>query len=331
MSGNFEFAYLLRLLFANRYQSRVAGDKSLHSSDDEEDTSTNTTPEPSSAGPTNNNNNNDEKVAFNGMSALKSQWESGQLSNTRSESDAVKSELAELRSKNKSAEPLKQVYERAVQEAKSSENLNRSDSIVTLDKPVKAVAIKEKFEKGTVETETEVDCSERARREREEEISRLSSSETITKEARNKFKQIEANMDNKETPVANGPQGKIDDVSINPDEMQQRFKYFENLKDSQTVKEPVKDEAEDIPKGDTTKKMLSKFKALEAGQVENGGDKVDAAPRTPKRITPPKEVGKVYESEPIADPNIGKLGLFSAWVVIIICSFPLSPSLHSQV
>lgn len=286
----------------------------MHSSDEEEDTTANTTPEPSSAGIT----TNDEKVAFNGMSALKSQWESGQLANTRSESDTVKSELAELRSKNKSAEPLKQVYERAVQEAKSSENLTRSDSI-TLENQVKAVAIKEKFEKGTVEIETEEDPSERARKEREEEINRLTKSETITKEARNKFKQIEANMD-KDAPVVNGQHGKIDDVSINPDEMQQRFKYFENLKDNQVVKEPVKDEAEDIPKVETTKKMLSKFKALESGQGEKGNDKVDApAPRTPKRITPPKEVGKVYESEPIADPNIGKCMWFCARVIIIVC------------
>lgn len=287
----------------HRYQSRLAGDKSVNSSDDEEASSPPSTPldrVSSSSSSIAAETNNADKVSFNGMSALKSQWESGQIVNARTESDSVKSELEELRQKHKSTEPLKQVYERAVQEAKSVDNLNnRSDSVVTLDNPVKAVAIKQIFENGSLETESEEDRREQARREREEEISRLNNSETITKEARSIFKLIEANM-GKET--VNGVADKLDDVSINPDQMQQRFKYFENLKDNQVVKEAVKDEAEDIPKGDTTKKMLSKFKALEAGQ-----DSVDSGPQTPKRITPPREVAKVYESQPIADPSIGEL------------------------
>ena len=63
-------------------------------------------------------------------------------------------------------------------------------------------------------------------------------------------------------------------------------------------------EIDDIPKVDTTKKMLDKFKALEAGQA-NG--EMNGVAKSPKRITPPREIPKKYESEPVVerDPNIG--------------------------
>ena len=253
------------------------------------------------------------KINFTGMSALKSQWESGSIqTNAKSEKERVEEELAELRQKVKTAEPLKNAYERAVQEAKSVENLSSAKSNNDIvDSSVKAVSIKEKFEKGKVESETKEDRLERLRKDREEEIHRIAGSETCTKEARNKFKQIEANMDSTEQPTSNG--GHIED-SISSNELQQRFKYFENLKDA---KEGSGDEADaapaakvdDIPKVDTTKKMLDKFKALEAGQQSNGQVSSVPVPKSPIRITPPRETGKsLYENEPVAerDPNIGE-------------------------
>lgn len=240
------------------------------------------------------------------MSALKSQWESGSINANAKSENRVEEELAELRQKVKTSEPVKQAYERAVQEAKSVENLaSKHDNIVS-DCSVKAVSIKEKFEKGNVDSETEEDKVERSRKEREEEISRIAVSETCTKEARNKFKQIEANMGKEQQ--SNGANGQIED-SIGANDLQQRFKYFENLKDNQFAKDSPNDETDsktdDIPKADTTKKMLDKFKALEAGQT-NG--QVNVSPKSPKRITPPRETSiKTSENEPLVerDPNIG--------------------------
>ena len=293
--------------FNCRYQSRVSGDKDNASSSDDEDCKVESPVEKG------------EKVSFRGMSALKSQWESGTIrANSKSE-NSVEEELAELRQKGK---PLKQAYERAVQEAKSVENLsakNISDTFV-VDSSIKAGTIKERFEKGP---EIEEDRIERLRKEREEEIHRIAGSETCTKEARNKFRQIEANMGKDQPPngLSNGANGtSVEDISISSNELQQRFKYFENLKDNQPnfAKEGGDEtdgsgmgKVDDIPKVDTTKKMLDKFKALEANGQANGqmnGAGVGNVPKSPIRITPPRETKPVYENEPIAerDPNIGK-------------------------
>ncbi|KAI2799105.1 LIM domain and actin-binding protein 1 [Blomia tropicalis] len=288
-----------------KYQSRVSGDKDNASSSDDEDCKVESPVEKG------------EKVSFRGMSALKSQWESGTIrANSKSE-NSVEEELAELRQKGK---PLKQAYERAVQEAKSVENLsakNISDTFV-VDSSIKAGTIKERFEKGP---EIEEDRIERLRKEREEEIHRIAGSETCTKEARNKFRQIEANMGKDQPPngLSNGANGtSVEDISISSNELQQRFKYFENLKDNQPnfAKEGGDEtdgsgmgKVDDIPKVDTTKKMLDKFKALEANGQANGqmnGAGVGNVPKSPIRITPPRETKPVYENEPIAerDPNI---------------------------
>lgn len=179
-----------------RYQNRVAGDKDLNSSSDEEDVSSEA------------NEVKEEKIAFSGMSALKSQWETGSINgNSKSDSRSVEDELAELRSKSKISEPLKQVYERAIQEAKSSENLSLKSDTFVVDSSVRAVSIKEKFENRSIDMESEEDRIERLRREREEEIIRIAESETCTKEARNRFKQIDANMGKDQVHSSNGFNG----------------------------------------------------------------------------------------------------------------------------
>lgn len=185
-------------LFFPRYQNRVAGEKDLCSSSDEE--------EEGAAATTTTDTQAEERIAFSGMSALKSQWETGTISNHRSDSRSVEDELTELRNKSKSSEPLKQLYERAIQEARSSENLSRPADTFVVDSAVRAGSIKEKFEKLSTGDESEEDRSERLKREREEEINRITESETCTKEARNRFKQIEANMGKDQVP--NGSTGK---------------------------------------------------------------------------------------------------------------------------
>ncbi|KAH9389044.1 LIM domain and actin-binding protein 1, partial [Tyrophagus putrescentiae] len=300
-----------------KYQSRVAGDKDTTSSDEEDNHSAKSADEQHLQ--QQSEKQSSPKVSFSGMSALKTQWESGSINaNNKSEKERVEEELAELRQKVKTSEPLKQAYERAVQEAKSVENLaakSHSDNLILEHSSVKAGSLKEKFEKGKVDAEQEVvDRAERERKEREEEISRIAVSETCTKEARNKFKQIEANMGKDQVVPTNGGGGGgvHGEDTISSNELQQRIKNFENFKDNQSANakegsDEIDANVDDIPKADTTKKMLDKFKALEAGQSGNGGPS-NGAPKSPIRITPPRETAakSLYESEPAAerDPNI---------------------------
>lgn len=299
-------------VFVFRYQSRVAGDN-LNSGSDDEDNVINNNDALNNHHNQLDDNKKNEMVSFTGMSTLKSQWETGSINaNANNAKLSVENELAELRKKSKSSEPLKQAYERAVQEAKSTENLysNKSDTVV-LDSSINACSIKERFERGALETETEEVRIERMRKEREAEMSQISNNDAALKEARNKFKQIEANIGKEDIGASNGH---LEDISsIDSEQLQQRFNYFENLNgnakndDEVDNHQPTTKIVDDIPKADITKKMLSKFKALEAGQVNGSGDMNNGGPKMPKRITPPRETIKVYENEPLVerDPNIG--------------------------
>ncbi|XP_075677800.1 uncharacterized protein LOC113795052 isoform X4 [Dermatophagoides pteronyssinus] len=332
-----------------KYQSRVAGDNYVNSSSDEEDNQQqqqqqNNDNDHSNNETMNNNNDNDnlkEKMSFTGMSSLKSQWETGSITNRHDDNHQnVENELAELRrQKGKNSEPLTKIYERAIQEAKSQENLSaqqKSEQLLEMDVgccSVRAGSIKEKFEKGAVDsTETEEDRIERLRKEREAEIIQIANNDRALKEARNKFKQIELGQSMDNISNNNNTNGHIE--SIDSKQLQQRFNYFENRNDSsisngdhvdgdgekQSSSQQQQQHSsvkivDDIPKVDTTKKMLSKFKALEAGQsVNNNGDQsttfsaTNGSPKSPKRITPPRETLKVYENEPLVerDPNIVK-------------------------
>ena len=187
---------------------------------------------------------------FSELSSLKSQWETGSVSLVTEEAERNKEELENLR-KNLSlgrSESLKQVYERAIKESNTSESTNRSDSLV-LDSSVKIGSIKEKFETGKLEIKTEEERVERLKREREEEIQSIAERETAAKEARNKFKQIDATATKGHTPQQNGHSNQVngvskkavngeivksgdtngDDVSIDSAQLQQRRSYFENL------------------------------------------------------------------------------------------------------
>jgi hypothetical protein len=249
---------------------------------------------------------------------------------------------------------MKQTYERACKESSIETAPNRSDAVI-LDSSVKTVSIKEKFEKGNVDNETEEERIERLKKEREEEINIIAESETTSKEARNKFKQIDASVakggplsPTSQQPLVNGltkhkvsetgevvksGESLLDDVTIDSAQLQERFTYFENFKEApkepkrfqitppRDVQEVVENNAElyrdpnvvrscdvieDIPKVDTAKKMLDKFKAL-----ENQKDNQSIGLKPLKRITPPRECtadseAKNHEPSPERDPNISE-------------------------
>ncbi|XP_075589916.1 uncharacterized protein LOC124497866 isoform X4 [Dermatophagoides farinae] len=333
-----------------KYQSRVAGDNCVSSSSSDDEDNNNqrqqqqqnvndeTTMTLNNENGDNNNNNLKEKMSFTGMSTLKSQWETGSIANKQGDNRSVENELAELRRvKGKNSEPLTKMYERAIQEAQSMENLSthKSEPLLVDGCSMRAGSIKEKFEKGAVEsTETEEDRMERLRKEREAEIIQIANNDRALKEARNKFKQIELGqqIDNGGNNNTDNNNGHIE--SIDSKQLQQRFNYFENRNDADIIDGTVGSNGDDgqpqqqhssvkivddIPKVDTTKKMLSKFKALEAGQItgSSNGDQSSSSssslisngsPKMFKCITPPRETMKVYENEPMVEhnPNIVK-------------------------
>jgi len=329
-----------------KYQSAVSGEKDTTDSDEGQ------TNEPNGDQP------DGEKVVFSGLSSLKSQWETGSIAGGKDEAEATRDELEDLRKKLSlgRSESMRQTYERAVKES-HNETANRSDAYV-IDSSVKTTSIKEKFEKGFPENETEEQKIERLKSEREEEIQAIAESESAAKEARNKFKQIDASATRAPTTQLNGHSNHVngssnkltngdvvksgepngEDVSIDSAQLQERFSYFENLP-KEAPKEPKRhqitpprdvthvyensvadshnsniirssDVIEDIPKVDTTKKMLDKFKALES-QTDNQSN----APKPLKRITPPRDTTAdgehKRESSPERDPNIIKSSLKS--------------------
>lgn len=168
------------MLYVFRYQSAVSGEKDQESPEMSENEDCDVV----------KGSARREKVKFD-ISSLKSQWEQGSLGGPKEDyKEEQRGELAALRQKMclGRSESMRQVYERA---CKENGDVVRSESII-LDTPVKTNFIKEKFEKGSFESEEE--NIERLRRERDEELSLFQESETAAKEARNMFKQIDANV-----------------------------------------------------------------------------------------------------------------------------------------
>lgn len=148
-----------------------------------------------------------------------------------------------------------------------------------------------------------------------------------------------------------------DDVMIDTTQLQERYKFFEQYKEPpkeprrfemtpprdvvQVIEsEPAKNGnpeivkcsyvTDDIPKTDTAKKMLGKFKQLESQASQ---DIVLNGPKPLKRITPPREFqnihnnnnnvenGKVIEFKKVEterDPNIGKFVIYNSTKTNII-------------
>ena len=316
-----------------------------------------------------------EKIPFTDLSSLKSQWETGSVAasghsdHERSNQDEKREELFKLRERiclGRSAS-MRQVYEKACNVSKVPLS-SRSESL-HFESSVKANSLKEKFEKGEIDNTD--DRLGRLRKEKEEDLSVVAEAETAAREAKNKFKQMDASLHkngsknfyplqpSSSTVNAAGTNGhhrfnnftnyinssaevvkcnvpKEEVTSIETSKLQERFKFFECYKekkenrkfrmtppremnadetDYSSPKVEIKpdpnvirsfDMSEEIPKIETTSKMLNKFKQLENQAIN--GQTPQSSPKPLKRITPPREFTKdTIENEvALQDPNIGK-------------------------
>lgn len=107
------------------------------------------------------------------MSSLKSQWETGSVAATKEEKmEEKKEELNKLRQRIclGRSESMKAVYEKACQD---TSKVKPEQPVVDLGREVKAIRIKEKFEKGELVSEVEEENLEKVRKEKEEDLSAL--------------------------------------------------------------------------------------------------------------------------------------------------------------
>lgn len=114
------------------------------------------------------------QVVFSGMSSLKSQWETGSVAATKEERmEEKKEELNKLRQRIclGRSESMKAVYEKACQDTTGKPE--RPETVVDLGRDVKAIRIKERFEKGELVSEVEEENLEKVRKEKEEDLSAL--------------------------------------------------------------------------------------------------------------------------------------------------------------
>ncbi|XP_076347353.1 uncharacterized protein LOC143245191 isoform X2 [Tachypleus tridentatus] len=232
-----------------KYQSAVSGQENgeVSSSSEEEDEDSSVVRE----------SKKKEKVKFDEMSTLKSQWESGKVGKHEGRGDDKKEELSKLRQKIclGRSESMRAVYERACKESEGSVP-SRTESI-NLGRDVKAVNIKEKFEKGDMDNELEQEKMEKVRREKEEDLSVFNETGTAAG-ARTLFKQIDATTSSTSPASSKLPQTDRwqtrqapfssqssvtdadvvkcsdpvykDDIEIDASQLTQRFKFFENYK-----------------------------------------------------------------------------------------------------
>ncbi|XP_013794026.1 uncharacterized protein LOC106478060 isoform X2 [Limulus polyphemus] len=245
------------------------------------------------------------------------------------------------------SEIMRAAYERACKEA-SSGSPTRGET-VTLGGEVKAVNIKEKFEKGALDLEKN-EKMERARREKEEDLSIVNETRDSVAEARTLFKQFDTVNTTTTFPLPGRPSlgetkrsreltiggnttytigevvkcsepGAKEQVELEPAELQERFKYFENYKESKPQAKYVPDDdevprdpkvirasdvQEEVMVTDTAKRMLDKFKQLEN---QGAGLSAQSVAKPVRKITPPRETLQMVEKhepspEPDHDPDV---------------------------
>ncbi|XP_075527869.1 uncharacterized protein LOC142560010 isoform X6 [Dermacentor variabilis] len=198
-----------------------------------------------------------EKVVYEGLSSLKSQWESGAVNSHQERTEETKEELAKLRKKMclGRSESMRQVYQKAVEDANRIQ-AGRAEQISVEGQEARATSIKEKFEAGVVTQETEAEKIERLQREKQEELSVFNET-GIAHEAKNIFKQLDAEVARQSgapsASLARSPSNRwsvtrpqenavspgdvvrssdpVRDVEVATTEVSERFKFFENFKD----------------------------------------------------------------------------------------------------
>lgn len=235
-----------------------------------------------------------EKVVFSGMSNLKNQWETGSVVSAKEEKiEEKKEELNKLRQRMclGRSESMKAVYEKACQDS-SKVTPTRTESVV-LGRDIKAVRIKEKFEKGELVSEVEEEKLERLRKEKEEDLG-VFTEPSIANDAKKLFQQIDATV--KTTAMT--------PTSPNKSPMNERKKSKDVLYSSQSSM----NEAHIIKCSEPTAKEEIPVDTTDVSQRFKFFENYTEAPKERKRfqITPPREVIKedTPEKEIVHDPNI---------------------------
>ncbi|XP_023225069.1 uncharacterized protein LOC111625996 [Centruroides sculpturatus] len=279
-----------------------------------------------------------EKVSFSEMSTLKSQWESGSVTVSKDENVEQKEELSKLRKQfSHGSGKVKTIYEKACQQ--TSKTSVRTETEIEVGEDISAKLIKEKFEKGVVKNDIEVEKQEKVRKEKEEDLSIFS--EGAAHDARNLFKQIDAAGAKVPLPLAKSPNKspgneprrtreiqyfsptspveteliKCSDTSkevIESIEVSKRFKFFENYKETSSS---TRD-------GDTDKEIPRDPNIIRSSDVVDDIPVTDTTRRmldkfkalessVPETITPvapkpvkriaPKDFIKVEDNEPVCE------------------------------
>ncbi|KAL1438574.1 hypothetical protein MTO96_047932 [Rhipicephalus appendiculatus] len=273
-----------------KYQSVAAGERNgdAHSPTESEDEDSSVVRETKTK----------EKVVYEGLSSLKSQWESGAVSSHQERTEETKEELAKLRKKMclGRSESMRQVYQKAVEDANRIQ-AGRAEQISVEGQEARATSIKENEKK-------------------EEELSVFNET-GIAHEAKNIFKQLDAEVARQSgapsASLARSPSNRwnvarpqqnavspgdvvrssdpVRDVEVATTEVSERFKFFENFKDDsnkqrkrfemtpprESGKEPspefqpprdpnvvrAADPAEEVIVTDTARRMRERFRELE--------------------------------------------------------------------
>ncbi|XP_076371486.1 uncharacterized protein LOC143257118 [Tachypleus tridentatus] len=236
---------------------------------------------------------------------------------------------------------MRAAYEQACKES-SSVSPTCSESI-GLGLELKAVSIKEKFEKGVLDQESN-EKMEKVRREKEEDLSIVSETRDSVAGARTLFKQYDTVNTNvtsllpgrsscgetkwprelmyggkttiaKEVVKCSKP-GTKEQVDLEPAELQEKFNYFENYKETkpQLKSSLVSDEIprdpnvvrasdvqEEVMGTDTAKRMLDKFKQLEN---KSAGLSTQCVSKPISKVSSSQEATKIPEKHrPSTEPQ----------------------------
>ncbi|XP_076307440.1 uncharacterized protein LOC143223391 [Tachypleus tridentatus] len=231
------------------------------------------------------------------------------------------------------SEIMRAAYERACKEA-SSGSPTRGET-VTLGGEVKAVNIKEKFEKGALDQEKN-EKLERARREKEEDLSIVNETRDSVAEARTLFKQFDTVNTTTTLPVPGRPShgettkrsrelviggntactigevvkcsepGAKEQVELEAAELQERFNYFENynklksqpkyVPDDEVPRDPKVIRASDVQE-EVMGTDTAKRMLDKFKQLENQGAGLSAqsVAKPVRKITPPGETLQMVE------------------------------------
>lgn len=273
-----------------KYQSVAAGDRNgdAHSSAESEDEESAVVKEKRTK----------EKVVYEGLSSLKSQWETGTVNSHQERTEETKEELAKLRKKMclGRSESMRQVYQKAVEDANRVQ-AGRAEQINVEGQEARATSIKEKFEAGVVTQETEAEKIEHLQREKQEDLSVFNET-GIAHEAKNIFKQLDAEVARQSsgapaTSLARSPSNRwsvprppanavspgdvvrssdpVRDVEVETTEVSERFKFFENFKEQQKERKRF----EMTPPRDTGKEPSPEFQVQRDPNVVRAADPVE--------------------------------------------------------